>query len=41
MATASCSWRKASGANMDDQGNPVSNTPDPAVIGSIDLTPAQ
>ncbi len=27
-------------ANMDDQGNPVSDTPDPAVIGSIDLMSA-
>ena len=26
--------------NMDDQGNPVSDKPDPAVIGAIKLTPA-
>lgn len=28
-------------ANMDDRGNPVSDTPDPVVIGSIQLAPAQ
>ncbi len=30
---------KSQWGNMDDQGNPVSNDPEPAVIGSITLTP--
>ena len=30
---------KSQWSNMDDQGNPLSDSPDPAVIGAIELTP--
>lgn len=31
---------KSQWSNLDDQGNPRSDTPDPAIIGAIDLKPA-